>query len=84
MMATELGGLGEMLQLQAFTQLCKSITEELEAAEKVEEIARLALQAWRRSQALILTNQIDSLPTELTHNLHTLYQFTFQQLTSDC
>ncbi|BAY48140.1 CheA signal transduction histidine kinase [Scytonema sp. HK-05] len=83
MMATELGGLGEMLQIQAFTQLCKSITEELEAAEKVEEIARLALQAWRRSQALILTNQSDSLPTELTHNLHTLYQFTFQQLTSD-
>ncbi|NJM69522.1 MAG: hypothetical protein HC862_04455 [Scytonema sp. RU_4_4] len=65
LMAIELGGLGEMLQLQAFTQLCKSITEQLEAAEKVEEITRLALQAWRQSQTLILTHQIDSLPTEI-------------------
>lgn len=69
MMAAELGGLGEMLQLEAFTQLCESITDHLEAAVGVEEIARLALQAWRRSQALILTNQIDSLPTEITTRL---------------
>ncbi len=66
-MAAELGGLGEMLQLPAFTQLCQSIADHLEAAEpsQIEEIASAALTAWRRSQALVLTNQLDSLPTEI-------------------
>lgn len=67
-MAAELGGLGEMLQLPAFTQLCQSITHYIAATvtdTEVEQIARLALQAWRRSQALVLTNQRDSLPTTI-------------------
>ncbi|MCP6761593.1 MAG: response regulator [Fischerella sp. CENA71] len=66
-MAAELGGLGEMLQLEAFTQLCESIAHHVDNAqpEEMEEIARASLTAWRRSQALVLTNQLDSLPTEL-------------------
>ncbi len=66
-MAAELGGLGEMLQLPAFTQLCESVTQHLEAvsSDRIPEIAQLALEAWRRSQALVLTNQLDSLPTEI-------------------
>ncbi|WP_208345433.1 Hpt domain-containing protein, partial [Aetokthonos hydrillicola] len=66
-MAAELGGLGEMLQLKAFTQLCASVSNRLEAAEpsRVEEITRAALAAWRRSQALVIINQLDSLPTTL-------------------
>jgi chemosensory pili system protein ChpA (sensor histidine kinase/response regulator) len=66
-MAAELGGLGEMLQLEAFTQLCESIAHHLDSAQsdEIEEIARASLTAWRRSQALVLTNQLDSLPTEL-------------------
>jgi chemosensory pili system protein ChpA (sensor histidine kinase/response regulator) len=65
-MAAELGGLGEMLQLEAFSQLCESVTQQLETApNQTEQIARLALQAWRRSQALVLTNQLDSLPTSI-------------------
>ncbi len=67
-MAAELGGLGEMLQLQAFTQLCESITHHIAATvtdAEVEQIARHALQAWRLSQALVLTNQRDSLPTDI-------------------
>ncbi len=66
-MAAELGGLGEMLQLPAFTQLCESIASHLEAAlpSQVEEIARASLTAWRQSQALVLINQRDSLPTEI-------------------
>ncbi|MBD2354858.1 hybrid sensor histidine kinase/response regulator [Tolypothrix sp. FACHB-123] len=66
-MAAELGGLGEMLQLPAFTQLCESVTQYLETAQphQIGEIAQLALQAWRRSQALVLTNQLDSLPTAI-------------------
>ncbi|MEB3178156.1 MAG: Hpt domain-containing protein, partial [Nostocaceae cyanobacterium] len=74
-MAAELGGLGEMLQLEPFSQLCESVNQQLEAApDQIEKIARLALGAWRRSQALVLTNQLDSLPTsiDLTEDLPTI------------
>ncbi|MBE9198441.1 MULTISPECIES: hybrid sensor histidine kinase/response regulator [unclassified Nodularia (in: cyanobacteria)] len=66
-MAAELGGLGEMLQLPAFTSLCQSIEDHIGTAssDRILGIAQLALQSWRRSQALILTNQRDSLPTKL-------------------
>jgi len=66
-MAAELGGLGEMLQLPAFTQLCESVTQHLEAvtSDRIPEVAKLALEAWRRSQALVLTHQLDSLPTAI-------------------
>ncbi|MCF2149568.1 hybrid sensor histidine kinase/response regulator [Desmonostoc muscorum LEGE 12446] len=66
-MAAELGGLGEMLQLSAFSKLCESVTQQLATASSgsIYEIAQLALQAWRRSQALVLTNQLDNLPTEI-------------------
>ncbi|KAB8331965.1 hybrid sensor histidine kinase/response regulator [Scytonema tolypothrichoides VB-61278] len=66
-MAAELGGLGEMLQLPAFTQLCESVANHLEAAasSEIETVARVALEAWRRSQALVMTNQLETLPTEI-------------------
>jgi chemosensory pili system protein ChpA (sensor histidine kinase/response regulator) len=69
-MAAELGGLGEMLQLPAFTSLCQSIGYHIGTvtSDRLTEIAQLALQSWRRSQALILTNQRDSLPTQLELN----------------
>ncbi|WP_225913953.1 hybrid sensor histidine kinase/response regulator [Leptolyngbya ohadii] len=65
-LAQELGGLGEMLQLDSFTQLCGSIAIHIAAApERIEEIAAIALQAWRRSQALVLIGQRGALPTEI-------------------
>jgi chemosensory pili system protein ChpA (sensor histidine kinase/response regulator) len=66
-MAAELGGLGEMLQLSAFTQLCESIKRSIESAnsDRIPQIAQAALQAWRQSQALVLTNQLDNLPKAL-------------------
>ncbi|RMG06363.1 MAG: response regulator [Cyanobacteria bacterium J055] len=65
-LAQELGGLGEMLQIEAFYQLCESVTARLHAEPtRVEDIAREALSAWRRSQALILTGQFDLLPTAI-------------------
>jgi len=68
-MASELGGLGEMLQLTAFTQLCASITDHLQnSPDRLREIAQLALQSWRRSQTLILTNQRQNLPKEISLN----------------
>ena len=65
-MAQELGGLGEMLDLAAFSSLCESITQHLEAnPEQVEEIARIALQEWRRSQAALLVGQVDTIPVQI-------------------
>ena len=63
--AQELGGLGEMLELPAFTSLCTSILEYLEGYPEEEQIARLAIQELRRSQAMVLVGQLDSLPTQL-------------------
>ncbi len=66
-MAAELGGLGEMLQLGAFTDLCGAVARYLEVVEasQVEELARVALDTWRRVQALVLTNQLDQIPRDL-------------------
>src|SRR5919202_361225 len=65
-MAQELGGLGEMLQLDAVTQLGESVIQHLETVpDAVIEIARAALAAWRRSQALVLVGQTNILPTQL-------------------
>ena len=65
-MAAELGGLGEMLQLEAFTQLCESVIYHLtNSPNAVKEIAQLALNAWRKSQALVLVGQVSSLPAAI-------------------
>lgn len=77
-LAQELGGLGEMLQLGAFTSLCQTVTQALEVApEQVDEISRAALQSWRRSQALVLTGNLDALPTSLTGLSFTLPPLTW-------
>ena len=66
-LAQELGGLGEMLQLTAFTELCSSVSQQITAAsaDRLEEVAVLALQMWRRSQALVLTGNLEALPRSL-------------------
>jgi len=64
--ALELGGLGEMLELPAFKSLCESVNQHLEAnPEQVEGIGHLALHAWRRSQELLLIGQVDKLPKQI-------------------
>ena len=64
--AVELSGLGEILELPAFSSLCQSVIEHLETnPEQLEEIAQSALQEWRRSQALVLIGQTDVLATSL-------------------
>jgi chemosensory pili system protein ChpA (sensor histidine kinase/response regulator) len=64
--AQELGGLGEMLELQAFSNLCGSVTQHLETApEQIEAIARTALAEWRRSQAMVFVGQTEALPAQL-------------------
>ncbi len=65
-MAQDLGSLGEMLQLNPFKSLCESVIQHLEnTPERVAEIATLALQEWRRSQAALLVGQGDTLPSQL-------------------
>ncbi|MGK7936767.1 MAG: response regulator [Xenococcaceae cyanobacterium] len=64
--AIELSGLGEILELPAFSSLCQSVITHLEAnPEQLEEIAQSALNEWRRSQALVLIGQTDILATSL-------------------
>lgn len=64
--AQELEGLGQMLELNAFCSLCQSIVQYLEAQpENSEAIARLALQEWRRVQAMVEIGQKGAIPSEL-------------------
>ncbi len=70
-MSSQLGGLGEMLQIPAFIQLCESIIQRLSTAVsdgEVEEIAELGLQSWRNTQTLLLANQLDNLPRTIDKN----------------
>ncbi|BAZ70058.1 CheA signal transduction histidine kinase [Fischerella sp. NIES-4106] len=70
--ATQLDDLGELLNLKAFTQLCRSVMQHLKESVSyadVTEIAQLALLTWQRSQTLILTKQFEQLPTEILIDL---------------
>ena len=68
LMAQELAGLGEMLDLPAFIRLCQSVEKfSLGAANEsqIQEIAQKTLEVWRRAQALVLTGNVDSMPNQL-------------------
>ncbi|MEL6813291.1 MAG: response regulator [Cyanobacteria bacterium J06598_3] len=68
-MAQELGGLGEMLDLPPFIQLCQSVERYALGArspEQVQEVAAKTLQVWRRAQALVMTDNVDSMPHQLS------------------
>ncbi len=59
----EFGCLGEMLELPAFSSLCAEISAALESKEhSLREVTTAALEAWRRSQALVLVSQFQALP----------------------
>ncbi len=64
-LAQELGGLGEMLQLPAFSQLCALVEQELAQREEITEIASLALNTWRHAQSVILAGRYEEIPTRL-------------------
>ena len=68
-MAQELAGLGEMLDLPVFIQLCESVEKFAAIAaneSQMQEIAQKTLEVWRRSQALVLTGNVDSMPHQLS------------------
>ncbi len=62
--AQALGGLGEMLELPAFNHLCGEIEQAVMVAseETLLGVVQRALDAWRRSQAIIMIKQFDALP----------------------
>ncbi len=68
-LAQELGGLGEMLQLANFVQLCGSIAQALEddgiSSEACVAIGQSALRSWRQAQAFALSGQYDQIPDRL-------------------
>ena len=64
--AGELGGLGEMLQLPAFTSLCESVLEALDQAEQpILVVAQAAQAAWRQAQALVMGQRLDLISPRL-------------------
>lgn len=63
-LAQELGGLGEMLQLTNFIRLCQSIAQQMEQGETVET-AESALKAWRTAQMFAIAGQYDQIPTSI-------------------
>ncbi|MCU0548353.1 MAG: hybrid sensor histidine kinase/response regulator [Leptolyngbya sp. Prado105] len=67
LLAQELGGLGEMLQLHDFAQLCDTIARQIAASPDtiLIPVTRAALQTWRRAQTLILSGQLDQIPLEM-------------------
>ncbi|WOD37656.1 response regulator [Nodosilinea sp. E11] len=66
-LAQELGGLGEMLQLEAFVALCQSVAAQVTAADEevLVRVVEAALAVWRRTQALVLTGNLGEIPVEL-------------------
>ena len=67
-MSQELASLGEMLDLPAFILLCESVERYALAAAnglQVKEVAQKTLEIWWRAQALVLTDNADSMPDQL-------------------
>ncbi|MEM8805237.1 MAG: hybrid sensor histidine kinase/response regulator [Cyanobacteria bacterium P01_G01_bin.38] len=64
MISQEFGDLGQMLELEAFVELCGSVHQHLSVAppDGVEAIARQAVKDWRQTQALIMVGKTDNLP----------------------
>jgi two-component system, chemotaxis family, sensor histidine kinase and response regulator PixL len=65
--AQELAGLGEMLDLSTFRDLCQDIFHQVTTADLSQLISRatLAQEAWRQAQALVIIGQRDLIPSKL-------------------
>ncbi len=65
-LAQELGGLGEMLQLTNFIQLCQSVSHQIAQADTdTVETAESALKSWRMAQTFAIVGQYDQIPNSL-------------------
>lgn len=64
-LAQELAGLGEMLQLPTFTLLCECVAYCIGNSTDVPEVAEAAVKAWRQAQAFAIAGQYDQIPSRL-------------------
>ncbi|HTL87885.1 MAG TPA: Hpt domain-containing protein, partial [Leptolyngbya sp.] len=65
-LAQELGGLGEMLQLTNFIQLCRSISDQIEQDQSdAIEVSQAALKAWRSAQMFAISGAYDQIPSAI-------------------
>lgn len=67
-LAQELGGLGEMLQLASFYELCVSVEKTMQIAneDQVMEVAQAALNEWRQAQSLILAGKTEQVSNTIS------------------
>jgi two-component system, chemotaxis family, sensor histidine kinase and response regulator PixL len=65
--AQELAGLGEMLDLPTFRDLCEDVATQIAAANTaaLTDTANQAQQAWRQAQALVMVGQREWIPSAL-------------------
>ncbi|GAP98854.1 hybrid sensor histidine kinase/response regulator [Leptolyngbya sp. NIES-2104] len=75
-LAQELGGLGEMLQLTNFIQLCQSVSHQIEdeSADTIE-LAESALKFWRTAQMFAIAGQYDQIPMSIDGSVPELTDF---------
>jgi len=74
-LANDLSDLGEMLELPEFVQLCQSIRQNIESyPQKIGQIAFVALDAWRRSQALIILGHKQDIPSIIEFDRDTILE----------
>jgi chemotaxis family two-component system sensor histidine kinase/response regulator PixL len=66
-LAQELGGLGEMLQLESFIHLCQSIADQALTATDaaMPDVAQAALATWRHTQTLVISGNFSELPDSM-------------------
>jgi two-component system, chemotaxis family, sensor histidine kinase and response regulator PixL len=71
--AQELAGLGEMLDLPTFRDLCQDISTQIKAAAVTQLIhtATTAQDAWRQAQSLVIVGQRDLIPSALNPGVAT-------------
>lgn len=73
-LAQELGGLGEMLQIETYTQLCRSIEAQMTIADdhEVVPLSRAALLIWKQAQDSVLRGNLAAIPREFLGRQATL------------
>lgn len=67
-LAQELAGLGEMLQLESFTQLCQSIGAQMIAIadDQLVPTVQAAVETWRQVQASVIAGNLGEIPNQFT------------------
>jgi chemotaxis protein histidine kinase CheA len=65
--AEDLAAMAEILELPQFQQLCQQVADLVKTipVDRIKQLTSTTLSAWRRSQALVLTGNINTMPSQL-------------------